>query len=848
MTEDRGAPLSAPQAAADPGEAAVRLEGFAASLPGFGFQRRMAPDGAISYPFFTDSVFRILGFEPGAMAVNTKGCLHVTHWADRDGHLDAVRRSAAELSPCAEEFRAITRGGEVRWLRGGSTPRRLADGTVVWDGVLVDVTEGRRAELRLEMLMEHAADSIVVLDEGGAIDAVNGAAERLFGWEAAELVGRPLAVLLAERERRPDLLTGDGLDGGAGIVGRGPRELTGQRKDGSTFVLELSTSEVRLEGRRVYVGIGRDITERKRTETALRESEQRLGAIAANLPGIVFQRVLRADGRVAYSYVSEGSRLFLDLEPEELMEDPQRFLAVLSTDERQRFLAALGRSASALEPFEEEMAVTGSDGRRRWLRGQSRPTRRENGDIVWDGVMLDVTDRKLAEQRLSFLAYYDPLTRLPNRAAFLERFVQAREQAVQRHALVGVLSLGIDRFGIINATMGHSVGDQVLMAASDILQAALGSGDVMARASGDRFLLLVVGHAVRRDLIDAAERLHQLAQTTVEVGGEEFEISASGGLAVFPRDGEDAETLIKNAEAALQRAKGLGPGSMQVFSKEISSGAAKTMSLQNRLRRALEHGEFIPYFQPQVDLLDDGRVVGMEALVRWQSAELGMVSPGDFIPVAEESGLIDGICESMLEQCARQNKAWQEEGLPAVPVAVNVSGRQFQYARRLMSALEKTLSDTGLDPRYLEVELTESSAMRDADNAIAVVQSLAEMGIACAIDDFGTGYSSLSVLKRFPIRKLKIDRSFVMDVITDPNDAAIVDAIVAMAKALKLKVVAEGVEHHEHLDFLRAIGCDQMQGYLFSRPLPADEMGRLLAEGRRLGLAPNRRRAAAQGA
>ncbi|MEW5729420.1 MAG: EAL domain-containing protein [Pseudomonadota bacterium] len=845
MIEDDGPPPGASMAAADAAEVAARLDGMAASLPGFGFQRRMSPDGTVAYPLFTETVRDVLGFDPDAMAVNSKGCLHVVHWADRDGHLDAVKRSAAELSPCAEEFRAITRTGEVRWLKGGSRPRRLADGTVVWDGVLVDVTDGRRAELRLEMLMEHAADSILVLDEGGAIDTVNAAAERLFGWEASELVGRPLAMLLAERDRRSDLMSGDGLDGG--IVGDGPRELTGLRKDGSTFALEMSTSEVRLEGRRLYVGIGRDITQRKQTEAALRETEHRLGAIAANMPGMVFQRVLKPNGRLDYTYVSEGCRLFLGLEPEELMADPQRFMAVLSADERQRFLAALGRSARTMEPFEEEMAVTGADGRRRWLRGQSRPTRRDNGDIVWDGVMLDVTDRKLAEQRLSFLAYFDPMTRLPNRAAFMERFAQAREQARQRHTLVGVLSLGIDRFGIINATMGHSVGDQVLIAVADIVQAALGPADVMARSSGDRFLIMVAGHAARREVIEAVERMHGLAQTTVEVGGEEFEISASGGLALFPRDGEDAETLIKNAEAALQRAKGQGPGSLQVFSKEISSGAAKTLSLRNRLRRALEHGEFIPYFQPQVDLLDDGRVMGMEALVRWNSPDLGMVAPGEFIPVAEESGLIDGICESMLEQCARQNKAWQDQGLPAIPVAVNVSGRQFQYARRLIGALEKTLVETGLDPAYLEIELTESSAMRDADNAIAVVQTLNDMGISCAIDDFGTGYSSLSVLKRFPIRKLKIDRSFVMDVITDPNDAAIVDAIVAMAKALKLKVVAEGVEHHEHLEFLRGLGCDQMQGYLFSRPLPAVEMGKLLADGRRLSFTPTgRRRAAAQ--
>ncbi len=821
----------------DADEAAARLDGIAASLPGFAFQRRMTEAGDLLYPLFTDHVRDVLGFAPDAMGVNAKGCLHVVHWADRDQHLDAIRRSAVDLHSCIEEFRAITQTGEVRWLKGASKPRRMADGTVVWDGVLIDVTEGRRAEFRLDMLMEHAADTILILDEAGSMDAVNAAAERLFGWDADQLVGTPFTRLLVASQHRPGLL-GDVLDGG--IVGGGPRELVGVRRDGSTFPLELSTSELRLEGHRLFVAIGRDITLRKATEAALRETEQRLRAIAANMPGMVFQRVLRESGRLEYSYVSDGCRDFLAVEPEQLLADPQIFMEALSADERQRFLSALGRSARTMEPFEEEMAVLGRDGRRRWLRGQSRPTKRDNGDIVWDGVMIDVTERKVAEQRLSFLAFYDPLTRLPNRAAFIERFNTAREQAVQRHALLAVVSLGIDRFGVINATMGHLIGDQVLIAAADILQAGLERTDVMARASGDRFLMLISGHASKKELTEVVERLHALGQAVVSVGGEEFEVSTSAGVAVFPRDGEDAETLIKNAEAALQRAKGQGSATLQFFTKEMSSHASKTLSLQNKLRRALEHGEFIPYYQPQVDLVT-GAVVGMEALVRWKNPELGMVAPGEFIPVAEESGLIDGICETMLDQCARQNKAWQDEGLPAIPVAVNVSGRQFQYARRLLLALETTLSQSGLDPRYLEVELTESSAMRDADSAIMVVHQLREMGIASAIDDFGTGYSSLSVLKRFPISKLKIDRSFVMDVITDANDAAIVDAIVAMAKALKLKVVAEGVEHNQHLEFLRALGCDQMQGYLFSRPLPAIEMGRLLAEGRRLVFSDRRR-------
>ncbi len=817
-------------------EAEARLNSLAASLPGFIFQRTMTADGTIAYPWISDSVMPLLGFPAMAMGVNSKGSLHVIHWADRDSHLEEILRSAKTLSPCRDEFRAITATGEVRWLRGESQPRRLLNGQVIWDGVVVDVTHGRRAELRLDMLMDHAEDSILVLDTDGRIDTVNVAAERLFGRTAAEMVGQPFSIMLPPELRHAEMLDAQ-ENSPTSVIGGGPRELTGLRKDGTTFDLELSTSEVRLEGQRLFVGIGRDITHRRQTEAALRETEQRLRAIAANMPGMVFQRILRPDGSLEFSYVSEGCRSILGISPEELMEEPGRFLAILPPDERQGFLASLGRSARTMEPFDEEMSVRGPDGRRRWLRGQSRPTFRPEGVVVWDGVMLDVTERKTAEQRLSFLAFHDPLTRLPNRTAFLERFVAAAENARTQANLLAVVSMGIDRLGMINATMGHAIGDQVLMATADLIRAAIGAADVMARASGDCFLLLLTGFASKRDLQDALDRLHHSAQATVSVGGQEFDISTAVGVSIFPRDGEDAETLIKNADAALQRAKAQGPATLQLFNKDMSTRAAKTLSLQNRLRRAVDNGELSAHYQPQVDL-GSGEIIGMEALVRWNSPELGMVSPADFIPVAEESGLIDIICEFMLDVCTRQNKDWQNQGLPAIPVAVNVSGRQFQYARRLLSACERVLSTTGLDSRWLELELTESSAMRDADNAIAVVQQLKEMGIGCAIDDFGTGYSSLSVLKRFPIQKLKIDRSFVMDITTDPNDAAIVDAIVAMAKALKLKVVAEGVENQEHLDFLRGLGADQIQGYFFSRPLTAEAMGQMLAEGRRMNLAP----------
>jgi diguanylate cyclase (GGDEF)-like protein/PAS domain S-box-containing protein len=815
-------------------EVEERLASITANLPGVVFQRVMHRDGSISYPFFTAGVKRVLGFAPENMRVTADGCLDVIHWADRADHLAAIRESGRSLAACVEEFRAISKDGDVRWLRGTSRPQALANGDLLWDGVLIDVTDRKRAEQTLQMIMDHAADSIITIDVDGRIESVNAAVETLFDYAATELVGQSVSVLMPEPYRsQHDNYVARYLETGEGkIIGQGPRELVGRRRDGSVFAMELATSEVRLEGRRIFIGIGRDITKRKETEAALRETEQRLRNIASNLPGIVFQRVLRPDGLLEYPYVSDGSRDVLGIEPAAIEADGSLFLGALAPEIRDSFLSTLRRSARTLEPIEEDLRVITRSGQTRWLRGRSRPRLLPNGSVAWEGVMLDVSDRRAAEEQLTFLAYYDPLTRVGNRALFLERFAAARDRMTPGSPPLAVLSLGIDRFSIINTTMGHDIGDKVLTAVADRLKSCLGEGDTIARAGGDRFLMLLTGLTDEHEIMITVEQILVRIQDPMPIQGEDFEVAASIGISVLPGDGKDGETLVKNADAALLRAKNSGPGTFQRFTQEMNEGAVKTLSLQHRLRRALDQEEFVPFFQPQVDLID-GRIVGMEALVRWMSPE-GMVSPAEFIPIAEEYGLIDGICEQMLRSSCQLVRAWQVEGLPVVPVAVNISGRQFHQPRRLVQTLETVLSESGLAPQLLELELTESSAMRDPDTAISVVRMLTGMGLGCSIDDFGTGYSSLSVLKRFPIQKLKIDRSFVMDITNDPNDAAIVTAIVAMAHALRLKVVAEGVEEISHLEFLRGLGCDTMQGYLFSRPVPAADMRAMLAEGRKL--------------
>ncbi len=807
------------------------------NLPGVVFQRVLAADGTLDYPFFSEGVRAILGFSPEEMRVTGQGCLDVEHWADRAEHMQTVRQSARTLQLCLEEFRAITRDGEVRWLRGTSQPRPDGNGGIRWDGVLIDVTESRRAEQTLQMVMDHAADSIITLDGEGRIVSVNAAVERLFGYSAAELAGQSVSRLL------PDSF-GSGHDeyivryqqtGEGRILEPGPRELVGRRKDGNAFPFEISTSEVRLEGQRLFIGIGRDITRRKETEAALFATEQRLLDISVNMPGIVFQRSLSPDGRIGYPYVSRAIQDILGLDPALAPFDSEPFLAAISVDMREAFIAKVHHSARTLAPLEDDLLLTDAGGGKRWMRSWSRPRRLADGTVMWDGVMLDVTDRKWAEEQLTYLAYHDPLTKAFTRAHLLERFDTLAGKMLKDGQLLALVSLGIDRFSSINTTLGHAVGDQLLIRLTERLFGCLNEGDVLARVGGDRFLLLLTGMPDVAEIAITVEQFMTRLRDPFALEDEEIEISACAGISIFPQDGINGETLARDADVALARAKAVGPGTMLSFVPEMNARASRTLTLQNRLRRALEREEFVPFYQPQVDL-ESGEIIGMEALVRWFTPDDGMISPADFIPVAEEFGLIDGICEQMLRACSRQQLLWREEGLRVVPVAVNISGRQFHQPKRLVQSLEAVLAETGLPPSLLELELTESSAMSDPQQAVSVISVLRERGLVCSIDDFGTGYSSLSVLKSFPIGKLKIDRSFVLDIASDPNDAAIVTAIVAMAHALKLKVVAEGVETQQHLEFLRNLGCDQIQGYFFSRPLPAAEMGRLLAEGRRLTL------------
>ena len=435
-------------------------------------------------------------------------------------------------------------------------------------------------------------------------------------------------------------------------------------------------------------------------------------------------------------------------------------------------------------------------------------------------------DRERAEATVEHQAHYDLLTNLPNRTTFRDRLTVALAQAGSNRKMLAVLFVDLDRFKTIVDTLGHTISDQLLRSVAERLGASLEAGDTLARLGGDEFVILL-------PQINRADRAVRVAQAILEAikppfhfDHHELHVTMSIGITLYPYDGEDSDTLLKNADTALYRAKEQGRNNYQLYTPAMNARAFERLALENSLRKALERNEFSLYYQPQLKM-QTGEIVGIEALLRWQHPDLGIVYPSEFISIAEETGLIGPLGEWVIRTACAQNQDWQKAALPPMTMAVNLSARQFQQ-QDLVQDVARILKETGLEARWLEMEITEGIAMQNADYTNVLLRGLKEMGVRVALDDFGTGYSSLSYLKKFPIDTLKIDQSFVRDLTIDPNDAAIANAVIVLAHSLKLKVVAEGVETTEQETYLREHHCDTYQGFLFSSPLPADSFEMLL--------------------
>ncbi len=451
----------------------------------------------------------------------------------------------------------------------------------------------------------------------------------------------------------------------------------------------------------------------------------------------------------------------------------------------------------------------------------------------------DVTKRKLADEQIAFLAYHDSLTALPNNRLFKDRLQHAISQAERSEKMLAVLFLDLDRFKLINDTMGHSAGDELLKITSQRLIEAVrktdsvavnasGSGlnSSVARLGGDEFTILLEGIETVKTVTRIAERIVESVSQPMTLENHKVHISTSIGIAVYPADGKHADEILKYADVAMYHAKAQGRNNFQFYTSSMNKSSAELLALENNLHRAIEQSEFCLYYQPQVSVTS-GQVVGMEALIRWKQSDRGFISPGVFIPVAEETGMIMQIGKWVIREACEQGMRWMKAGYKLQKISVNLSARQLKD-ENLPALISKILEETELPAEKLGIELTESALILDPEMALIRLLKIKELGISLSLDDFGTGYSSLSYLKRFPIDTLKIDQAFIRDVEVDHEDAALVKAIISMAHGLGMDVVAEGVEMQEQLDFLGVNGCDTIQGYLFSRPLPANEMEALL--------------------
>jgi diguanylate cyclase (GGDEF)-like protein/PAS domain S-box-containing protein len=595
-----------------------------------------------------------------------------------------------------------------------------------------------------------------------------------------------------------------------------------QTRDGRVLHWNHSGSLLPAAGGRPARSIGTlaDISGRRQIEDALKVSERRYRALfERNLAGVYRSTI---EGRILDCNES-FARIFGYTSREEVLRQRAWDLYVKPQDRE----AALAKLVERQSLTNYELCLKRKDGSFVWVLQNENLTEGPDGLLsVIEGTVIDISERKRAEEQVKHLAFHDPLTNLPNRLLFNDRLTLAVAQAHRHSQRLAVLFLDLDRFKVINDSLGHSVGDELLRQVAERIQEHVREGDTVARLGGDEFTLLVPGITAEEDAAKIARKICEAIHDPFWIDGRELFVTTSVGVSVYPSDGHDAETLVRNADSAMYRAKEQGRDNYQLYTPAMNAKAVERLSLESRLRQAIANDELELHFQPFIDLRT-AELLGAEALVRWRHPELGLIPPMDFIPIAELSGLIVPIGEWVLRTACAEARKWHEKGFPKLTVSVNLSSRQFQQAD-LVSQVTHALDETGLDPDKLDLEITESNAMQNAEHSINTLWGLKKQGVRISMDDFGTGYSSLNYLKRFPIDRIKLDQSFVRDLPSDKDDAAIAMAVIAMGRSLELVVIAEGVETEEQLAFLKGHQCDQLQGYLLSRPLASEAFDRFL--------------------
>ncbi|KQQ45830.1 diguanylate cyclase [Duganella sp. Leaf126] len=799
----------------DIGQREERFRTIVTQVPGAVFRCR--PDGPIE--FVSDAIEDITGYPASLfMRGTTDNWTDLIAPDDRRRHRRTVAEAIASGKPYQIEYRIVDAAGTERWLSENGQPQGGRDRGQIWvDGIMADISERKHNEMRIEALL---AEQSAILDNvmfgvmfvrNRHIVSVNRRCEELFGYAPGAMVGSSTAILFptplefeaAGARQYPSLSEGSYFN----------EERHYLRQDGSSFWCMVSGYALdHLRANEGSIWVYADITERKEAEEKLRLSATVIEHIA---DGVV---VLDAQGTIvtvnpAFTQITGYTA--------------QEAIGLDYT------LTRSGRHEQAFyEQMWQEQLASGFWQGELW-------NRRKNGDIYLEwltvsavrdsrghathyvGVFSDITSAKESQDKLDHLAHHDPLTALPNRLLFNDRLQHALQRATRDHEQLALLFIDLDRFKNVNDTLGHHIGDELLKQVARALLDRLREGDTLARLGGDEFIVLLENVGSHYGPAQVAEKLVQMFDQPFQVAGHELFVTCSVGISLFPDDAGDLNMLIRNADVAMYQAKARGRNGYSFYMPSMTGEGVERLRLETYLRRSIEKNEIFLMYQPQVEI-DTGRLIGVEALVRWNHPELGLVPPVRFIPLAEDTGFINQLGEWVLHEACRQMDRWQAAGLHVPKIAVNLSARQFERGG-IVKLVADILADTGLAPQRLQLEVTESVIMNTGD-AMVFINDLHAIGVALAIDDFGTGYSSLAYLKQLPVQTLKIDRSFIKDISTDANDEAIAIAIIQLGKSMNLSVIAEGVETEEQSSFLLRHGCHLAQGYLYGKPLSPDDL------------------------